>query len=248
MFLHPEHPEHHQQQLLRHICDQHHSPSAVLQDGDRQGQAEQQLSHHTAGWAAGGLKYIVYTVIYCMYRWCENQFQKIKNAPKFWCILMMSAAQHSLHNCSIREHNPEEPRPTSFTDLCCSSDRVSVISAKSQTSNYSFASLKPGRLHVSRHSRTWYRRKPTTKIVTKPKTTSVFVHKCFLTFAFCRLTTQFPPSSLTTWVLCCKFPLRSHKTELFILGSLWLTNHFLSCSEYCTLSTIKVHNIVVMMQ
>lgn len=84
--------------------------------------------------------------------------------------------------------------------------------------------------------------------VTKPKTSSVFVHKRFMTFAFCRLTTQFPPSSLMTWVLCCKFPSRSHKTELFTLGSLWLTNHFFSCSEYCTLRTIKVHNIVVMMQ
>lgn len=34
----PEHSEHHQQQLLCNICDQHHSASTVLQDGDRQGQ------------------------------------------------------------------------------------------------------------------------------------------------------------------------------------------------------------------
>lgn len=51
---HLEHTEHHQQQLLCHICHQYHGPSPVLQDSDRQGQDEQQLGDCSAGRAAGG--------------------------------------------------------------------------------------------------------------------------------------------------------------------------------------------------
>lgn len=59
----PEHFEHHQQQLLLHLGDQHHGSGPVLQDGDRQSQVQQQHGDRPSGRAAGRSSSAVSTAV-----------------------------------------------------------------------------------------------------------------------------------------------------------------------------------------
>lgn len=70
--------------------------------------------------------------------------------------------------------------------------------------------------------------------------------------ALCRLTTPFPPSLPMNWVICCKFPSWRVIKQILWTWNILIHKHpdfiFFSYSDYCTLQSIKVHNIVVMMQ